>query len=221
MEERGEVLDLAAAGAELELAAAVDLDPVRRAVVVEVEEPPHAPEARRLRVEAARRPLERLDVVDRVDREVPREPVAVRLERGTRLVVDARVLEPGLRERLGDAAVELRRRCRVDPVAVVQAFEVDDVDGARRGELRDDLVRPLVARVELETDPGVEREQLLHRALRDDERDGTRLPSDRSRERAARLAQRQVERRGLQAPDAVARLGRHELRERVDACARL
>ena len=163
MEERGEVLDLAAARPELELAAAVDLDPVRRAVVVEVEEPLHAAEARRLRVEAARRPLERLDVGDRVDREVPREPVAVRLEHGPRLVVDARVLEPRLRERLGDAAVELRRRRRVDPVAVVQALEVDDVDGAGRGELRDDLVRPLVARVELEADPGIEREQLLRR----------------------------------------------------------
>jgi len=99
------VLDLAAAGAELELAAPVDLDPVRGAVVVEVEEPPDAPEARRLRVQAARRPLERFDVSDGVDREVPREPLAMRLERGARLVVDPRVLEPRGGERGGDAAV--------------------------------------------------------------------------------------------------------------------
>ena len=204
------MLDLAPAGAELELAAAVDGDPVRLAVVVEVEEPPHAAEARRLRVEAAGRPLERLGVGDGVDREVPGEPVAVRLEHGPRLVVDARVLEPGLRERLGDAAVELGGRRRVDPVAVVEPLEVDDVDGAGRRELRDDVVGPLVARVELEADLRVERAQLRDGALGDDERDRPRLARDGIRERAPRLPERQVERRRLEPPDAVAGLAGDE-----------
>ena len=202
--------------AELELAAAVDLDPLRRAVVVEVEEPLDAPEARRLRVQAARLPLERLDVLDRVDREVPRQPVEVRLEHGPRLVVQPRILEPRLRERFCDAAVELGRGRRVDPVAVVQALEVDDVDGAGRGKFRNHLVRPLVARVELEADLRVELPQLLHRALGDDERDRPRLAPDGVGKRAARLAQREVEGRRLEPPDAVAGLAGDERRERVE-----
>ena len=55
VEERGEVLDLAAAGPELELAAAVERDPALVAGVVEVEQVAHRAEAGRLRVEAARR----------------------------------------------------------------------------------------------------------------------------------------------------------------------
>ena len=39
MKERGEVLDLTASGAELELAASVQPDPTLRTGVVEVEEP--------------------------------------------------------------------------------------------------------------------------------------------------------------------------------------
>ena len=62
MEERREQLDLAAADAELELAAAVERDPVLVAAVVELEEPLERAEPRRLGVEAARRERQRLDV---------------------------------------------------------------------------------------------------------------------------------------------------------------
>src|SRR4029079_1172875 len=94
-----------------------------------------------------------------------------------------------------------------------EPLEVDDVDGAGSGEVGDDVVRPLVARIELEADLGVERAQLLDGALRDDERDGRGLAADGLRERAPRLAQRQVERGGLEAPLPIAGLrgdGRRE-----------
>src|SRR5207302_2772802 len=68
VEERGEVLDLAATRAELELAAPVERDSPLRAVVVAVEQRTEAPEARRLDVEPARREGQRLDVRDRMDR---------------------------------------------------------------------------------------------------------------------------------------------------------
>ena len=201
---------------ELELAATVDRDPMLGAVVVEVEEPLDGAEARRLRVQAVRWKRQRLDVVDGMDREVPGEPPLVRLEHGARLVVQAGVLEPRLRESLGDAAVELCRRRRVEPVALVQALEIDDVDGAGGSELGDDLVRPRVARVELEAKSGVEVEQLPDRALRDDERDRPRLPLERSGERASGLPQREVEGRRLESPGPVARLVGDERRERVE-----
>ena len=55
VKQRGEVLDLAAADAELDLAAAVVADPLRRAVVVEVEQLAQAAEARGLDVDHPRR----------------------------------------------------------------------------------------------------------------------------------------------------------------------
>src|SRR4029079_12594361 len=72
VEDRRQVLDLAAADAELELAAAVALDPVFLAVLVELEERAQAAGARRLDVDHLRHERERLDVVDRVDDRVPR-----------------------------------------------------------------------------------------------------------------------------------------------------
>ena len=56
--------------------------------------------------------VERLDVGDRVDREVPGQPVAVRLEHRPRLVVQPGVLEPRLRERAR------RRGRRARPIGV-------------------------------------------------------------------------------------------------------
>jgi len=94
VEERGEVLDLPAARAELELAAAVDRDACLGAVVVRVEEALDAPESRRLEVERAWREGQADDVGDRVDRGVPRDPIAVRLEEGIRLLVQRGILQP-------------------------------------------------------------------------------------------------------------------------------
>jgi len=64
VEERGEVLDLPAARAELELSAAVNRNVCLGAVVVRVEEALDAPESRRLEVERARREGKADDVDD-------------------------------------------------------------------------------------------------------------------------------------------------------------
>src|SRR5436190_18537735 len=76
--ERGEVLDLAAAGPELEHAAAVQLDHVAGAVVVEVEQLAEEAKARSLDVQGQGRERKTLDVGDRVNRRIPRDPLPVR-----------------------------------------------------------------------------------------------------------------------------------------------
>src|SRR5205823_105894 len=107
MEERREVLDLAAAGPELEHAAPVEPDPALLTMVVEAEELAEAPEAGGLRVQRAWRERELLDIGDRVDRRVPRDALLVRLERELRLVGERRILEVRLGEALRDAAIEV------------------------------------------------------------------------------------------------------------------
>ena len=217
VKEGGEVLELPAARAELELAAAVDGDPVRLAVVVGVEEVLERSEARRLEVECARREREALDVHDRMDRCVPRDPVPVRLQHGPRLVRQGRVLEPRLREGDRDAAVEQRVGVLVDRRAFVRALEVDRVDGLGRDELRDELFVPAARRVELEADPRVAGAQALHglrrcglaEAKRDDVAHGGRRAPERLRERRACLSEREVERRALVRPAAVVGEGGH------------
>src|SRR5919201_3986868 len=80
VEQRRQVLDLPAARAELEHPAAVERDAVRLAVLVEGEQLSEETEARGLRVEGAGREYQLFDVRDRMDRCVPRDPLAVRLE---------------------------------------------------------------------------------------------------------------------------------------------
>src|SRR5437868_6057899 len=75
VEERGEVLDLSTANAELEHASAVKPYSAVRAVVVEVEQLMNEAEARRLHVQRAGLESEAFDVGDRVDRRVPGDPV--------------------------------------------------------------------------------------------------------------------------------------------------
>ena len=142
VEERGEVLDLPAARAELELAAAVDRDACLGAVVVRVEEPLDAPEARRLEVERPRREGQADDVGDGVDRRIPGDPLAVRLEDGIRLVVQRGILQPRLRKGERDARVEGRIRRLVDRRSLVGALEVERVDRAGLDELVDQSVVP-------------------------------------------------------------------------------
>jgi hypothetical protein len=94
VEDGRQVLDVPAAGAELPLAAAVHGHSALLAVVVGVEEPPDAAEARRLEVQGLRGEGESVDVGDRVDGGVPGDAVAVRGEDGVRLVVQVGVLDP-------------------------------------------------------------------------------------------------------------------------------
>src|SRR5215203_7484548 len=108
MEDRGEVLDLAAALAELGLAAAVGADPPLLAVVVGGEEVADRAEARGLDVDRLRRrPRHCLDVGDRVDRRVPGDPLRDRIKKRPSLGRYVWVLEPSLGEGLDQLRVEL------------------------------------------------------------------------------------------------------------------
>ena len=142
-------------------------------------------EARRLDVDRARREREPLDVGDGVDRRVPGDAVAVRLERGVGLG-DGQVgiLEPRLGERLGDAAVEAGVGVDVDRRALVGALEVDRRDRAgRRRAARSARPSQSGVAVELEAQPRVDlepaRDRLEARRVaephRDDEADRPRL----------------------------------------------
>ena len=146
-----------------------------------------------------------------MDRRVPGDAVAMRLEHRGRLGGERRVLQPRLGKPFGDAAVEVGIGRRVDGRALVVTLEVDRVDGACRRELGDERVRPLGVRVELEPQTRVEvepclealRRRRLAEAHRDDERDLAWLPSDRVAERDSRLPKRQIERGALERPPAV------------------
>ena len=198
MEDRGQVLDLPAPDAELGLAAAVDLDPALGAVVVGGEELLGGAEARGLDVDRARREREVLDVGDRVDRRVPGDAVAVGLEHGVGLGVgQVRVLEPGVRERLGDAAVERRVGVDVDGRALVGALEVDRGDRAGGRQPVDQVLVPVRGAVELELQPRVGLEPPADRVearraadpQRGDEVDRRLLAPERLRQRLAALPQ--------------------------------
>ena len=142
---------------------------------------------------------------------IPGDAGVLRLEDGERLGRERRILEPGVGEARDDPLVESGVGHGVDARAVVLALEVDRVDGARRCELRDQLVRPVGCRVELEAEarivaePGVEAfgRRRLAESHRDDERQRLGLPADGGTERQARLAQREVERSALVRPAPV------------------
>ena len=153
--------------------------------------------------------------------------------------VQIRILDPRVRERLGDEAVEERVAGLVDGRALVGALQVDRVDGTRLRERLDQLRVPLARRVELEAQLRVALEQARDRVERrrvldpqgDDEVDGLRLAPHGLSQRRARLAQGEVERRALVRPAAVVEEGVHprpgreerhaveELREAVERVA--
>ena len=119
VKQRREVLSLAASRTELELAAPVGADTALGAVVVGVAQLLQAADPRRLDVDHPGRERQRLDVVDRVDRGVPCDPVVDPRERGGGLRRDRR-RDPRARRRgrlrplAGRAAdrVAGRRSCR-------------------------------------------------------------------------------------------------------------
>src|SRR3954465_13474069 len=100
MEQRSQVLELPTSRTLFEHAPAVRADAVRLAVVVGLEQPADAAEAGGLEVEKAGWPGQRLDVVNRVDRLVPRDPASVPVEQLDRLVGQHRILDPCLRQPL-------------------------------------------------------------------------------------------------------------------------
>ena len=129
------------------------------AVVVGGEEVADRAEAGGLDVDRLRRrPGHRLDVGDRVDRRVPGDPLGDRLEQRPGLVGDVGVLEPGLGEGLDQLRVELGVGLDVDRGAFVEALEVERVDGAGLDQRGDQLVVPVVGRVELEAQGRVDGE---------------------------------------------------------------
>ena len=128
-----------------------------------------------------------------------------------------RILDPGVGERLDDAAVERRVGRVVDDRALVLALEIDRVDRAQRDELRDQLLVPGRRGVELEAqarrDPQALAQRLERRRLaqaqRGDEAHRLALAPERRVQRRAGLAQREVERGRVERPVAVqARLRR-------------
>ena len=156
MEERREVLDLASAGAELELAASVERDPPLPARVVEVEQPAEAAEAGRLRVQRLRREGQRVDVGDGVDHRVPADPGTVRLEHFALLRIgEVGVLDPGLRQRLDDEAVQLGARRTLGLAPGVRLLEVDHVYAVELGEVSNQGFVPVARRIELEPKAGL------------------------------------------------------------------
>ena len=134
MEQRGEVLDLPAADAELELAAAVQLDAALQTGVDALEQARERPEARRLDVEVPHAHRQRVDIRERVDRRIERKAVERSVERLQNVGVKRYVFEHRVGEMVGDEAVEIRVRHRVDRRAVVVGLDVTHAHATRRRE---------------------------------------------------------------------------------------
>ena len=121
-----------------------------------------------------------------------------------------RILQIRVREGRERVVVQREQGRRILDLGAVLALEVDRVDGARRGDLVDQRRRPARLGVELEVDVGGAVEppaqrldrRWLAEAQRVDEAHRLRLEAEHVVQRPAGLAQRQVERRGLERPAA-------------------
>src|SRR5215211_5253577 len=215
MEERGQVLDLTAADLELALTAAVDRDPVVRAVLVDGEQLLQRAEPRWLRVNGL--PRVRLHIVQRVQIRVPGDAFVVRREDLAGRVVQIRILEIGLRECLGNPPIELRIGLDVHRRPPVEPLEVQHLHRRELPDLRNQLRRPVVLRVELELERRVFRQPLLNglgvRGLGvrpepaqprgADEGERLWITADDVMERRARLAEGEIKRGRLIRPTPV------------------
>ncbi len=212
VEQRRQVLELPTSRTLLEHAPAVRADAVRRAVVVGLEQPADAAEARGLEVEQAGRPRQCLDVADRVDRLVPGDPVSVAVEqldgvvgprRDPRSMPPARPRTRGRRGRR--PAPSPPSRCGRDPScrprrrrrATASSASSWRSQPGRGIELETQRRDPCCAR------RGAGRGRRVGDPHRHDEGDGLRRSTDGVLQREAVLAQGEVERRALERPAAV------------------
>ena len=107
----------------------------------------------------------------------------------SRLLGQRGVLDEGVREALGDQAIEARIGRLVDDRAAVLALQVDRLDAAELRELSHQSLVPRAPRVELELEPRVQLEPATYtahvrrvaQAHRDDEPHRPRLPLDQPR----------------------------------------
>jgi hypothetical protein len=121
------------------------------------------------------------------------------------------VFQPGLRERGEHVVVQLPQRLRILDIEPVLTLEVDDVDRAGRRDLFDEGRSPGRLRIELEAHTGRPGEPPAHRLDRRlraeaegvDEAHRLGLEPEHLVQRAACLAQREIERRGLERPVAI------------------
>ena len=154
----------------------------------------------------------RADVLGAADRRVVGHALEVIAEPLRDLGQVVRVLQIGVRKRRENAVIQRTERLGIRDLEAVVALEVDRVDRARRRDLIDERRRPGRLRVELEAHAGGAGEPPAHRldrrllaeAERVDEAHRLRLQPEHIVQRAAGLAQREVERRGLERPLAKA-----------------
>jgi len=131
------------------------------------------------------------------------------------------VFEDDIAEPMERLLVHLRERRAVADLESVLTLEVDDVDGVGHHELVHQVGRPAGVRVELEAKLGVTGEPARDRVKRRwvsqpervDKSHRARLEPEQLGQRALVLAQRQIQRRGLEGPVAIAarRLPRRRL----------
>ena len=121
------------------------------AVVVGLEQPADAAEAGGLEVEHARWPWQCLDVANRVDRLVPRDPVSVAVEQLDGVVGHRGILDPCPRQPLEYATVEVGVRVHGHGRVAVVTLHVDHVDAGERRQLCEKVVIPACGGIELET----------------------------------------------------------------------
>ena len=131
------------------------------AVVVGLEQPADAAETGRLEVENAGWPWQCLDVANRVDRLVPRDPVSVAVEQLDGVVGHRGILDPCPRQPLEYATEEVRVRVHGHGCIAVVTLHVDHIDAAERCQLCEKVVIPGCGGIELEMQTGIHSAQCL------------------------------------------------------------
>ena len=186
MEQRSQVLELPASRTLFEHAPAVRADAVRAAVVVGLEEPADAAEAGGLEVQHAGWPWQCLDVVNRVDRLVPCDPVSVAIEQLDGAIGHDGILDPCAGQSLEYATVEVDVGVHGHAHVLVVTLHIDHIDAAERPELCEQVLVPARDGIELEMQTGIHSEQRAQRGDagrvtdpgRHDEGDGLRHPPE-------------------------------------------
>ncbi len=139
---------------------------------------------------------------------VEAEPVLGARERLAAAVLEPRILDHDAGEALDDGAVLLGVGDEVDARSAVVRLQVEDAHAVGRGELLHHGAIPVLPHVELELEGGVQLEVGADlRAGRDDEAHRPVGAADGGAERAAGLAEREVERRAFERPAAVVGCG--------------
>ena len=205
-----EILYLSPPWSELKLSPAVEAHPLSLAVLIGLKQCSDGAKPRRLDVHAARREGEILDILHRMNRSIPADPLAMGSKRIIGLFGECRILDPGGCEEFRDAPVQLDVGWLIDRSAMIRTFQIDHVERIRGGQCLTQGIIPRAPRIQLEA-RGRHLLPELHHSVKGrrlsqahgkNEPNRPKLPTQSMGERDPILPKRKIKRRALEGPAA-------------------